>query len=326
MGPSLVLLLLLLSAWDSAVHGSGSAEVECVMNTAKVLTCTWNHPQPPAENYTFYYWESTAESKAIPCPEYLHVNYTNVGCKLSISDPYETFGVKLNGSRLGAPIAKNFKKHQDYVKMDPPTNLSIEITPNLELMLRWDQGCGTIPQHCVTYRVKHRNTASDSWTEKDASNTLSVLSSFDMCQNYTFHVKSKMSTVCSNAFMWSEWSEGVTWARNATVCDEQPQARAPWKSTHTGITVGFTLLFVVIILAVIGQERIWVILVPQIPNPGKKFEDLINGCNVQEWVGVSKEAVEKMKLNYTETLCTVTEDSECTGPDAKCLTSTAPKN
>ncbi|XP_018428114.1 PREDICTED: cytokine receptor common subunit gamma [Nanorana parkeri] len=325
MGPSLVLLLI-LSALSSPVQGSGNAEVECVMNTVKVLTCTWNHPQHPTENYTFYYWASAAESKAVPCPEYLVVDYTNIGCKVSISEPYETFGVKLNKSGSGPPIGKKFKKHQDYVKMDPPFNLSTEITGNLELMLRWEQSFGTIPSHCVTYRVKHRTLASDSWTEKDASNTLSVLSSFDSCQNYTFHVKTKMSNVCANAFMWSEWSEGVTWARNATVCDEQPPAKPSSKIVNTGITVGLTLLIVVIILAVVGQERIWVILVPQIPNPGKNFEELINGCNVQEWVGVSKEAVEKMNPNYTETLCTVTEDSDCTGPDGKSLMPTAPEN
>ncbi|XP_040190356.1 cytokine receptor common subunit gamma [Rana temporaria] len=324
MGPSL-LLLLILSALNGRVQGTGNAEVDCIMNTVKVLTCTWNRPHPPTENYTFIYREDSTGSQAVPCPEYLAVNHMNIGCKLSISQPYTSFIVELSGSASGSSIRKKFQKHQDYVKMDPPYNLTTETTNNLELILRWDQSLGIIPELCVVYRVRHRSTASDSWTERNASQNMSSLPSFDTCQNYTFQVKSQIGA-CANSLMWSEWSAGVTWARNATVCDQQPLTKPSSKFMHTAIPVVLTLLLVVIFLAVIGQERIWVILVPQIPNPGKKFEELINGCNVQEWVGVSKEAVEKMKLNYTETFCTVTEDSECPGPDGKTLTSPSPEN
>lgn len=324
MGPSL-LLLLILSALNGPVQGSGNAEVECIMNTVKVLTCTWNHPHPPTENYTFIYREDNMGSPAIPCPEYLSVNHMNVGCKLSISDSYASFSVRLNGSASGSSIEKMFQKHQDYVKMDPPHNLSTETTSNLELLLKWEQSYGTIRPHCVVYRVRHRLSSGDSWTEKDASQTKSSLPSFDTCQNYTFQVKSQIGA-CANSLMWSEWSDSVTWARNATVCDQPPFIKLSSRFMHTAIPVGLTLLLVVIFLAVIGQERIWVILVPQIPNPGKKFEELINGCNVQDWVGVSKEAVEKTKWNYSETFCTVTEDTECAGPDGKTLISTSPEN
>ncbi|KAM5146560.1 cytokine receptor common subunit gamma-like [Mantella aurantiaca] len=321
MGPP-VLLLLLLSVLRP---GQGSAEVDCIMNTMKVLTCTWNHQQNPTENYTFYFRDVTQQSKAVPCPEYVIVNHTKMGCKRSVSDPYVTFSVKLESS-AGPPVWKTFKRYQDYVKMDPPYNLITETSGNVELIVRWEQTYGEIPPHCVTYKVKHRSTAREIWTEKEASSALSSLSSFDSCQNYTFHVKSQISNVCANAVMWSEWSEGVTWTRNATECEDPPVTKPSPSPLQTGITVGLILLALVIFLALIGQERIWVILIPQIPNPGKKFEDLINGCSVQEWVGVSKEAVEKMKLNYTETFCTVTEDSECTGPDGKILPSNSPEN
>ncbi|XP_072286310.1 cytokine receptor common subunit gamma [Pyxicephalus adspersus] len=273
----------------------------------------------------FVIFRTGTKDPKIACPQYMVTNSTNIGCKLPISQPYETLNVELKRGSPGSAILVVLKKPQDYVKMDPPSKLKLEVTSNQELILRWEQSFGKIRDSCVMYRVKHRTTASDSWTEKDASSTFSSLPSFDICHNYTFHVKSKINNYCADSLMWSEWSEGVTWARNATVCEGQQTTKPPSQFLHTGITVGLTLLLVVIFLAVIGQERIWVILVPQIPNPAKKFEDLINGCNVQEWVGVSKEAVEKMKLNYTETLCTVTEDSDCPGTEGKSLTSPPPE-
>ncbi|XP_068103713.1 cytokine receptor common subunit gamma isoform X2 [Hyperolius riggenbachi] len=302
-------------------------DIQCIMDNRYVMTCTWNQQHNPNE-YTLFYQDGSRQRSVTPCPPYLVVDHY-ISCKINVSNRFtQPFTVKLNRSSHESPVVKHYEKRPiDYLKMEPPFNLTVEDTNKGELLLKWQQELGKVPNFCLTYRVRYRNMVSD-WTEKEATATLFSLPSFDRCQNYTFYASSKMSSICSNTLMWSEWSDGVTWARNATNCDDQPSPNQPSKFMQIGFTVGLTLLLVVIFIAVIGQERIWVILVPQIPNPGKKFETLFTtyGNDFQEWVGVSKEAVERMKPNYSEPFCVVTEDPDSTGQEGKTLTPISPAN
>lgn len=150
---------------------------------------------------------------------------------------------------------------------------------------------------------------------KDATSTLFTLPSYDSRQTYTFQVRSQINKNCGNSKFWSDWSQAVTWGgRNITVTDEQPST-----FTKAFAILVVTFLLLVVAVFVIRTDRVWVILVPQIPNPGKKFEDLftLHSNNFQEWLGISKEAVENLKTNYTEPLCIVTEDPDFSEPDGK---------
>lgn len=309
--------IIMLSALSRGVKGSdkpGDAELNCSVNKEKILTCLWNEQTDMSDNYAFYYWYSNRESSALCCPQYLVANHKTIGCQFAIHETFRTFTVMLNTSSGILPTIRTFDKLQDWVKMDPPSNLRVENTSSLELLLTWEQSSGSFPLHCMAYQVQHRNMASDKWTVKDATSTSFTLPSYDSKQTYTFQVRSQINTNCGNSKFWSDWSQAVAWGRNITVTDEQP-------STYTGAFVILVVTFLLLVVAVfvIRTDRVWMILVPQIPNPGKKFEDLftLHSYNFQEWLGISKEAVENLKTNYTESLCIVTEDLDYSEPDGK---------
>ncbi|XP_073412257.1 cytokine receptor common subunit gamma [Dendrobates tinctorius] len=296
----------------------GDTELNCAVNKDKFLTCFWNEQ---SDNSTLYYWYSDKESSAAPCPQYLVANHHIIGCQILLDNTFISFTVKLNTTSQRLPTIRRFDKLQDWVKTDPPSNLHVVNTSSLELFLTWEQSLGSFAARCMSYQVHHRKKASDQWMEKNASSLSFTLPSYDPRQTYTFRVRSQINEYCGNSKFWSDWSQAVTWGRNATVTDEQPST---FIKAFVILVVTFLLLIVVVL--VIRTDRIWVILVPQIPNPGKKFEDLFKtyDSNFQEWLGISKKDVENLQTNYTETLCTVTEDPDCTGPDGKNPTTTSP--
>ncbi|XP_069842011.1 cytokine receptor common subunit gamma isoform X2 [Dendropsophus ebraccatus] len=256
---------------------------------------------------------SDQESSAVHCPRYLVTNQKIIGCQFSVEDTFRPFTLKLNYTSQRFSTIK-FDKLQDWVKMDPPSNLHVQNTSSLELLLTWNQSFGSFPPRCMTYQVRHQNMASSEWTVKDASSKSFTLPSYDPRQIYTFQVRSQINIHCGNSKLWSDWSQAVAWGRNVTVTDEQPST-----FTNAFVITGVTVMLVVVVVLVIRTDRIWMIFVPQIPNPGKKFEDLftVYKYNFQDWLGISKEAVENLKTNYTETFCVVSEDPDCPGPDEK---------
>ncbi|XP_063791698.1 cytokine receptor common subunit gamma [Pseudophryne corroboree] len=317
-GPSFYLIVM-LSALIYHVQCSEEPEVHCTMNKYKNVTCLWNQKGHLSENYTLYYWYGMQESSVrhtAPCPQYVIANHITIGCHFPEGKTFQTFNVKLNSSSMGPPIQKTFHNLQELVKMDPPANLSVVNTSSLELRLTWEQSLGVFSELCISYQVRHRSMGSDKWTVKNASSKKFSLPSFDPRETYTFYVRSQLNTNCISSNIWSEWSEGVTWGRNATVSDGQPLTEL---AKTVLISIISTCVLLLLLLLFIRMERIWFILVPQIPNPGRKFEALFNiyRGDFQEWLGVSKEAVDNLKPNYTEPLCTVSEDPDCIVLDMK---------
>ncbi|KAM4663432.1 cytokine receptor common subunit gamma [Discoglossus pictus] len=194
------------------------------------------------------------------------------------------------------------------VKLDPPYSLKINSTDNNELLLKWQQDSGLFPIHCMCFQVQHHNMASEQWRLKDVNSAQFSLPSFDPQQSYTFQVRSKLNNLCATTEMWSEWSEDITWGKTETMSVE-PSRSAYVQSLIMYLMLPFVCL-VLVLLVLTRVERIWVIFVPRIPNPGKKFEDLFKTYkgDFQEWLGISKEVVESLKHNYTEPLCSVSED------------------
>ncbi|KAG8448245.1 hypothetical protein GDO86_015369 [Hymenochirus boettgeri] len=174
---------------------------------------------------------------------------------------------------------------------------------------------GVFSKDCVGYQVQHRTSDSDLWTVKDVTSNRFSFPSYNPDQLYIFQVRSKLNSLCASTKLWSDWSSAVTWGRNST-----KNMNASGETFISAISIGSSLIFILILILVmlIRTDRIWVILVPQLPNPKKNFEDLYNmyNGNFQEWTGVSKEVVESFKHNYTEPLCIVSEDPECIGVDA----------
>ncbi|XP_053555059.1 cytokine receptor common subunit gamma-like [Bombina bombina] len=276
----------------------------------------WNQQGTPKENYTLYYRILNFESQpALPCRNYLQDGQINIGCWINAPtvNLFSPFVVQLNSTNRDKPIIREYERMQTMVKLDPPYNLTIKATNHSELLLQWQFDHGHFPVLCICFQVEHQNMASKEGKVKEVRSALFSLPSYDPKQIYTFRVRNKLCEICADAKMWSEWSEEITWGKNETLIVEASIVQS------LVISLMSSVLLLVLLFLLIRMERIWVILVPRIPNPGKKFEDLIkiHKGDFQEWLGISKEAVESFKHNYTETLCSVSEDPEFNGGDAK---------
>ncbi|XP_024077433.2 uncharacterized protein LOC112122969, partial [Terrapene carolina triunguis] len=87
------------------------------------------------------------------------------------------------------------------------------------------------------------------------------------------------------------------------------EKQAPWFWIHVVLPTASLMLILVLVILLIRMERVWVILMPRIPNPSKNFDELFNTHqgNFPEWAGVSKDVVESFKPNYSESFCYVSE-------------------
>ncbi|XP_053329490.1 cytokine receptor common subunit gamma [Spea bombifrons] len=316
MGSCLFMITLLLLSL--CIDCKEKTALECIVNQYKQISCLWNQHGIPSENYSLYYWfGNLVNPKASPCPQYILDGNTNIGCWFNNSvETFQSMTAVLNSSSLNQPIKKHYERLQDQVKLDPPYDLHVGNTSSLELILKWEPSLGKYPLHCVHFQVQHRSTTSAKWTEKIALTKQFSLPSFDPEKTYVFQVRSKLNDICSNAKMWSDWSPAVTWGGNFTIKAHQPLERVV-KSVIIYLVSSIVLL--TFLVALVRVERIWVIFVPRIPNPGKKFEELFStyGGDFQEWIGVSKEIVDSLKHNYSEPLCTVSEDTGCNATNAR---------
>ncbi|KAH0630770.1 hypothetical protein JD844_003963 [Phrynosoma platyrhinos] len=75
------------------------------------------------------------------------------------------------------------------------------------------------------------------------------------------------------------------------------------------IGVGSLCLLMVLVVTLLRMERVRLVLMPAVPNPSKKFEELFTDYhgNFSEWVGVSKDAMESFRPTCHESICYVSE-------------------
>ncbi|XP_078068018.1 cytokine receptor common subunit gamma-like isoform X2 [Mustelus asterias] len=277
-----------------------SDDVNCIIYDEEFMECTWDHTEGKP-NYKLYHWYS--ETPAKECGNYIQQNGYNIGCNFSKSEiiQFRDFFVYRNGSSAAGnvlPLTRTFQL-QNQVKLNPPEDLSLNMTTKNELILSWD-----VPKNllkCRIYEVRHRSNKDKDWQVFSINaQARYTLSSIDPEKNYTFQVRSKINQYCGTTELWSEWSSLVQWGRNGT-------------ENSIGIRTiisGLSLLgLILLVFALIKNERLKVIIIPKIPNPGRSFDPLFNNHNgnFQDWLGVPKDALEGFKSNYHENVCIVSE-------------------
>ncbi|XP_073214744.1 cytokine receptor common subunit gamma isoform X3 [Lepidochelys kempii] len=290
------------------------ASVECIVFNDQYLTCMWGSKATLTANYSLYYWYIPPRSEnhmpVEECKHYLQEEGINTGCWFNHSEiiQFRPFYIHVNASHGGRSLIIPTKgmKLQDLVKPAPPVNLTIQNISNNQLQLTWDSMY--LKPLCLEYAVKYKSNQDTSWTEHLVSGKIFSFPSVDYEKYYTFYVKSKINQYCGTTQLWSEWSVPVFWGNNATdqgTAEEQ----APWFWIHVVLPIASLMLFLVLVILLIRMERVWVILMPRIPNPSKNFEELFNTHqgNFPEWAGVSKDIVESFKPNYSESFCYVSE-------------------
>ncbi|KAM6353705.1 cytokine receptor common subunit gamma isoform 2-T2 [Alca torda] len=299
-------LLLLCGLGPCLATAHGSPGVECVFFNEEYMTCTWGNRETLTANYSLYYW-----SPMVECKHYLQDQGISIGCHFNQSEiiQFQPFRVLLNASLSGRTleVLSECMELQDLVKPEAPVNLTIHNMSGNQLRLTWSS---PYPRtQCLEHAVKYKSNKDTSWTEHRVNGDIFSFPSVDYEKYYTFYVRSKINSYCGSTQLWSEWSVPVVWGSNSTskgVVLEQ----LSWFWIHTVlIPIASCLLLLVLVILLVRMERVWVILMPRIPNPSKNFDELFithNG-NFQEWAGVPKDVVESFKPNYSENICYVSE-------------------
>lgn len=308
-GASLVPILLLGLGTCLAASPSPKG-VECILFNEEYMTCTWGSGQTLTANYSLYYWYEN-KLPVVECQQYLWDRSVRIGCRFEQSEiiQFQAFYVRVNASCNGQTleIPSNRMELQNLVKPEAPVNLTIHNMSGNQLQLTWSSPYPK--EQCLEHVVKYKSNKDTSWTNQEVKGVIFSFPSVDYEKYYTFYVRSKINNYCGNTQLWSEWSVPVFWGNNSTskgVAEEQLQ----WFWIHTVlIPIASCLLLLVLVVLLVRMERVWVIIMPRIPNPSKNFDDLFithNG-DFQEWVGVPKDVVESFKPNYSESICHVSE-------------------
>nr|XP_008119977.1 PREDICTED: cytokine receptor common subunit gamma [Anolis carolinensis] len=294
-------LLLLLLVHCKQTSGSSEPQVDCIVFNEESLTCNWTTKDNLSANYTLHYWIKEGKPSR-ECPHYFRRDDgLNTGCQLNISVEdflYSEFHVYINASHGGA-VFKDYKSLLERVKPGAPFNLSIQTQDDNQLLLSWESPYRS-PQF-LQNKVKYKSNKDTSWTEQKTDRMEFSLPSVDPEKVYTFYVSSKVKDAYGKTDLWSDEAGPVHWGK------EKEPSIEPW--VQVAIGVGSVCLLLLMMASLISMERIRLVLLPAIPNPGKKFEDLFTAYrgNFSEWAGVSKDAVEAFKPNYCESICHISE-------------------
>ncbi|XP_051876815.1 cytokine receptor common subunit gamma-like isoform X2 [Pristis pectinata] len=280
-----------------------SDDVNCIVHNEEFMECTWSHNGGKI-NYTLYYWYGS--NPAEECRNYIQQDGYNIGCNFSANEivQFKDFYVFRNGSNDSQNISRAAQIFhlQDQVKPFPPGNLVVNATEDNGLLLHWDAPMPT--ERCLEYEVRHQNNKEKEWQKASVSMQRNFnLASVDPEKFYTFQVKSKVNIYCGTTQLWSEWSLPVHWGKNDTQKENSKEA------FRTYITVISLVGLILLVICLIRSERLKVIIIPKIPNPGRNFDPLFNNHNgnFQDWLGVSKDTLEGFKSSYHENVCIVSE-------------------
>ncbi|NWY14512.1 IL2RG protein, partial [Aphelocoma coerulescens] len=304
------LLLLLCGPGLCPAAAQSHPGVECVLFNEEYMTCMWGSRETLSVNYSLYYRYKNASDK-VECKHYLQDHGVRVGCYFKQNEliQFQSFHVFINASIGGKTLEIPSKRMllQDLVKPEAPVNLTIRNMSNNQLQLTW---ATPYPKaRCLEHAVKYKSNKDTSWTELSVNGDVFSLPSVDYEKYYTFYVRSKINKYCGSTQFWSEWSAPVFWGSKST-SKGTVEEQLHWFKIHTILVpIASCLLLLVLVILLMRIERVWVILMPRIPNPSKNFDELFithNG-NFQEWAGVPKDVVESFKPNYSENICYVTE-------------------
>ncbi|XP_072301589.1 cytokine receptor common subunit gamma-like [Eucyclogobius newberryi] len=273
-------------------------DVKCKVINLEYVKCLWN---ASGVNYSFY---SGFHGKPLrECDSYIVESGLNVGCKQP-EDKLETvrFNTCYTELRQGNQAYRQNHQLKDKVKLNPPSNCTVQLRSDANLWFKWRQIFTKCVESEVRYRVNNHN-----WELSKIS-----LGVQEYCINfpsnssrYELQVRSALSHSCGSSEEWSEWSEPVVWgAHNKTGF---PPAPPPDKLRYS-VDVWSVVLFcvggatlILLIVLLLHHERIRIILIPVVPKPSLVPRDL------EEWLDSSKGLKEAFKTSYTERTCSVRE-------------------
>ncbi|KAG8144707.1 hypothetical protein E2320_013166 [Naja naja] len=294
-------LLLLLVAPGKPTTGSPQAKVDCICHNEDYVVCDWGSRQRPDRNYSFYFWYEN-DSKPSECKDYMQKDRLNVACQFSNCTLFMYLNMFLNDSQ-GQSVVPEALLLNNRVRAGKPFNLTFHNLSNHQLLLTWDTPYN-IP-NCLQHSVRYKSNKDTEFMEHSTVNSMKFnIPSVDPEKRYVFYVKSKLHIRCATTDLWSEESSPAFWGKEAVT---SPLLSSPIKSIM--IPLASCLFLMLMLVALLRMEKVWVVLMPRIPNPSRNFEELFTAYqgNFSEWAGVSKYMVESFKPNYYENICAITE-------------------
>ncbi|XP_056665497.1 cytokine receptor common subunit gamma isoform X1 [Monodelphis domestica] len=286
-------------------------KVQCWVFNVEFMNCTWdNSSGPQSTNLTLYYWYREPRKE---CGQYIFTGSITSGCWFGSEDIdiYKNFNLDLLAPGEAGRHSKQEIKLQDQVIPWAPDNLTVSNVSDSQLELNWTNSYKAM---CLEHLVQYKSDIDSGWTEQTVQQRQQfVLPSVDGHKLYTFRVRSRFSPYCGNAQQWSQWSHVVQWGGRRP--REQPSL--PLLETVL-IPLGLLTGFIILITMLTRLERVWVILMPRIPNL-KSLDDLVttHQGNFSTWSGVSKGLAESLQPDYSERLCHVSELPPKTGAQAE---------
>ncbi|XP_043830390.1 cytokine receptor common subunit gamma [Dromiciops gliroides] len=283
-------------------------KVECWVFNVEFMNCTWDGGSgPQSTNLTLYYWYRDPPKE---CSQYLFSGAVTSGCWFDRGEIniYSNFNVEL---RAPGRHFKQEMKLKDLVIPWAPENLTVYSVSDSQLELNWTSSYKAM---CLQHLVQYKSDIDSSWTEQYVNQRQQFfLPSVDEHKLYMFRVQSRFRPYCGNAKQWSQWSPVVQWGgRSPRGTLSRPMM------TTVFVPLGLLIGFVFLIVMLIRLERVWVILMPQIPNL-KNLDDLVTTYhgNFSTWSGVSKGLAESLQPDYSERLCHVSELPPKSGAQAE---------
>ncbi|XP_060105484.1 cytokine receptor common subunit gamma [Heteronotia binoei] len=274
------------------------------------MTCEWDSSQKPASNYSLYY--RSGKDRVVECQHYLQRDGVNKGCWFNGSqiDIFPSFYVYLHIINNGSSLfyRNSTIQLQDRVKPNPPINLTIQSLGNNQLQVTWGSTY-KIPG-CLMHMVEYQSSTDTKPKNSPTEEMKFILPSVDPKKNYTFYIRSKLNDKCATTDLWSLPAGPVFWGGNSPSKGTEDKTKSMWFWIQNVLfPIGSFLLLLLLLLILMRMERVWLVLMPRIPNPSNKFEELFTAYqgNFSEWAGVTKDAVESFMPSYRESICHVTE-------------------
>ncbi|XP_067288830.1 interleukin 2 receptor, gamma a [Pseudorasbora parva] len=306
----MILLLVGLFLWNIpsfAFSESSKPEINCIIINLEYVNCTWSELELKG-NYSF---KSGFVDELRDCPAYHRINGVNVGCKFPYkkAQRFNSYYTRLYSDN-GSLVMEQENKLVKYVKLNPPSNLSVEAEKDAELWFYWNV-TNYENADCVESEVRYR-TDNNEWMNPSAATRAYFSLPFPSKKRYEFQVRARISSSCGESKFWSDWSESVYWgspkANNGT------ESLSPVSVTSLMLyALGASILLVILSCLLVHSERLRIILIPVVPNEGRNVGQYLTSLfenyddNIEKWLSMPKDLENGFKPNFTERACPVRE-------------------
>ncbi|KAK7120676.1 hypothetical protein R3I94_020610 [Phoxinus phoxinus] len=305
------MILLLVSLFlgnipSFAFSASSEPKINCLIINLDYVNCTWSEL---GLGYNYSFKSRFSHDRLLDCSTYHKINSVNVGCMFPYNKTQTQRFNRLNTylySNNGILVTNQSHYLKEYVKLNPPSNLSVVERKDAELWMYWNV---TDDNSCIESEVRHRTNNKD-WKSTSPGSRNSFILPFPSKKRYEFQVRARISSNCGQSKFWSDWSESVYWGSLKT---NDTESLSPVSVTTLVVyTVGATIILVILSCLLVQSERLRIILIPVVPNAGRNISKYLasffdNDGNIEKWLSMPKDLENGFKPNFTERACPVRE-------------------